>query len=116
MEHPRPTRYGRAATLRGSYDPGTGTETGRSTALLYAIAKRAQPLGRSDWTVVGDVDALDRPDPPDEALPEVPGGGRHWRSDLRARRAAGSRSRFRIAPRRRCSSTSRMDWQRTRRR
>jgi hypothetical protein len=49
---------------RGNYDPSTATETGVSTALVYAVAKRAQPVTKDDWVVVGDVDQANRPPPP----------------------------------------------------
>ena len=56
---------------RGSYDAAAGAETGPSTALLYAVAKRTQPLTAADWVVVGagnavgaDVDTALRPPPP----------------------------------------------------
>ena len=49
---------------RADYDAASATETGPSTALVYAVAKRTQPLTRDDWTVVGDVDHANRPPPP----------------------------------------------------
>ncbi|MCA1826344.1 MAG: hypothetical protein ABR567_03460 [Myxococcales bacterium] len=49
---------------RGDYDAASATETGLSTALVYAVAKRPQPLTRDDWVVVGDVDRANRPPPP----------------------------------------------------
>jgi hypothetical protein len=56
---------------RGSYDANAVAETGPSTALLYAVAKRTQPLTKDDWVVVGagnavgaDVDQANRPPPP----------------------------------------------------
>jgi hypothetical protein len=49
---------------RGSYDAAAHAETGPSTALVYAVAKKTQPLNRDDWTVVGDVEAVNRPNPP----------------------------------------------------
>lgn len=49
---------------RGSYDAAAGAETGDSTALIYAIATKAQPLVRGDWQIVGDVETLKRPPPP----------------------------------------------------
>jgi hypothetical protein len=65
---------------RGSYDAVARAETGPSTALLYAVAKRAQPLSKADWVVVGagnafDVDAALRPPPQAaEVLGELPTG------------------------------------------
>ncbi len=49
---------------RGSFDAATGAETGASTALIYAAAKKTQPLNKDDWAVVGDVDQANRPPPP----------------------------------------------------
>ena len=49
---------------RGSYDPSAKNEQGPSTALVYAVATKVQPLLPADWKVVGDVDALNRPPPP----------------------------------------------------
>ncbi len=49
---------------RGSYDAAAGAETGPSTALVYAVAKKAQPSTKDDWTVVGDVEQANRPAPP----------------------------------------------------
>ncbi len=56
---------------RGSYDAAAGAETGASTALLYAVAKKTQPLTAADWVVVGagnvagaEVEKADRPSPP----------------------------------------------------
>ena len=46
---------------RGSYDAAKQTETGPSTGLIYAVAKKTQPTKASDWTVVGDVEAVDKP-------------------------------------------------------
>ena len=48
---------------RGDFNSASGSEDGSSTALVYAYAKRTQPLSKDDWTVVGDVDQLDRPLP-----------------------------------------------------
>jgi len=65
---------------RGSYDAAAGAETGPSTALLYVIATKTQPLTASDWVVVGagnavggDVDTALRP-PPTAVLGELPTG------------------------------------------
>jgi hypothetical protein len=49
---------------RSSYDAAAAAETGRSTALVYAVAKRTQPLTAADWQVVGDVEQATRPPPP----------------------------------------------------
>ena len=49
---------------RGSYNPVTAAEDGPSTGLVYAVAKRTQPTTKDDWTVVGDVEAVNRPPPP----------------------------------------------------
>ena len=49
---------------RGTYDATAQAETGLSTALVYAVAKTAQPQNRGDWIVVGDVEALNKPTPP----------------------------------------------------
>ncbi len=49
---------------RGSFDAATGAETGASTALIYAAAKKTQPLNKDDWAVVGDVDQANRLPPP----------------------------------------------------
>jgi len=57
---------------RGSYDASKGNESGPSTALVYAAAKKPQPLTRDDWTVVGDVEQADRPASP--GLTELPPG------------------------------------------
>ena len=67
---------------RGSYDAAAVAETGPSTALLYAVAKRTQPLSKDDWTVVGagnapfaDVDSATRPpSKASEVLGELPTG------------------------------------------
>ena len=48
---------------KGDYDAGSHTETGRNTALLYAVAKKTQPLTKDDWTVF-EVEAALRPNPP----------------------------------------------------
>ncbi len=49
---------------RGSYDTKAKNEQGPSTALVYAVATKAQPLAAADWKVIGDVDSLNRPPPP----------------------------------------------------
>jgi hypothetical protein len=56
---------------RGSYNPGSTLEDGASTALIYAVAKKTQPLTAADWVVVGtgntvggDVEAANRPAAP----------------------------------------------------
>ena len=46
---------------RASWDAATRSETGPSTALVYAVAKKPQPLSPADWTVVGDVASATRP-------------------------------------------------------
>jgi hypothetical protein len=45
---------------RASYDAGAQSETGLSTALLYAVAKKTQPQSAADWVVIGDVDSAPR--------------------------------------------------------
>jgi hypothetical protein len=49
---------------RGSYDSGAKNEQGSSTALIYAVATKVQPLVAADWKVIGDLDTLNRPPPP----------------------------------------------------
>ena len=49
---------------RGNYDATAKAETGISTALVYAIAKTAQPQTRGDWIVLGDVEQANKPTPP----------------------------------------------------
>jgi len=48
---------------RGDFNASSGAEDGPSTGLVYAYAKRTQPLTAADWQVVGDVEALNRPPP-----------------------------------------------------
>jgi len=49
---------------RGNFDPARQSETGPSTALVYAVAKMAQPTSAADWTVVGDVETALKPRKP----------------------------------------------------